>query len=229
MAVNASNSEDCGDLNWKSPVYEKIKYNNDYRSLNNLIKQGCPIDEALFLATNLKTFEILIKEGADVNSKTEDMSSSLLHYLALNPFSQYNQAEIVPIAKLLIKAGINIEARDIFETTPIMAAFKNAGINTNFDLFKFYLTAGANINAVNDDGENLLHQIVLNNCQRKWGSENCNRDILIMKVMWVVENGFSINSRNNYGQTPLFRAVKKGAPEIVDYLIQKGAKLESRS
>ena len=116
----------------------------------------------------------------------------------------------VDVANLKKQIGIiedKIEIREVFE-----AIRKN-----NLDKIKTYVEQGGDIHGILDtyededgDGDTLL-QIA---CQDKNNLEI---------VTYLVDNGADVNSKNNYGDTPLTEACSYGSLEIVKYLVDKKA------
>src|SRR4029077_13970364 len=51
----------------------------------------------------------------------------------------------------------------------------------------------------------------------------------LQAVKMLVELGADVNQTNDRGETALHGAAYRGAPSIVEYLVEKGAKLDARS
>jgi len=75
---------------------------------------------------------------------------------------------------------------------------------------KYFLAKGVNVNQVNEDGNNVLMAAVA-----------VNRDLAALDLL--VPQTKNINLANLQGQTALTLAVKSNSPEVISYLISKGA------
>jgi len=51
-------------------------------------------------------------------------------------------------------------------------------------------------------------------------------DIEAMASLYL--QGVDVNSRGNYGMTPLFYAVRKNKPDAVNFLLQRGARINAQ-
>lgn len=92
---------------------------------------------------NLKIAEILVKRGADVNSRDE-FEETPLHYAA-------NEGHL-EMAEFLITKGADVNAKNYTDNTPLHDAAKK-----NWpDMVKLLLDNGANINIINISGKTPL-------------------------------------------------------------------------
>ncbi len=80
----------------------------------------------------------------------------------------------------------------------------------NSFVYSFFLENGANINLVNDEGENIIHAIIY--------SKDYNRLVTFMQ-----QYTFDINIRMKDGATPLLLAISLGQIEMALFLIHQGA------
>ena len=104
------------------------------------------------------------------------------------------------------KAGVDTDLG--YRHTPLIHASEAGRVN----IVKFLIEAGANINAVDIDGETALFK----SCGKP------NHEVTNI----LIDAGANVNSENSRGETPLFRASLIDNVEIVQKLIEKGAHLD---
>jgi len=75
---------------------------------------------------------------------------------------------------------------------------------------KYFLAKGVSVDQVNDDGNNVL-----------MSAASVNRDLAVIELL--LPKTKNINQANLQGQTALTLAVRANSPEVVNYLISKGA------
>ena len=121
----------------------------------------------------------------------------------------------------LTENGANIELKDENLRTPILAYLQEiyiAKIEGNFpagreasvaEIAKYFLEKGADINAKDNAGENIMFYAVRDN----------NKALIEVLITNYAQN---LNVRNNQGETPLFIAAQNH-PGLVPYLLSKGA------
>ncbi|MBN1766117.1 MAG: ankyrin repeat domain-containing protein [Sedimentisphaerales bacterium] len=126
----------------------------------------------------------LIKAGADIHFQNK-RGNTILHEAACDD-------EIEKIKKL-IELGADIEVKNKNGVTPLMAAARCGEDDTMI----YLLQQGADPGAVDNDGNNALHDTV----SKEYTSET---------IRILIEYGIDINQRNNQGETPLFRVFDSG-------------------
>lgn len=145
----------------------------------------------------------LIDKGANVNHQNDQGTTPLL--FAVLDKDSYETA------KLLIDNGANVNLNDNNGYSPIIAA----AYNGNFRIVKYLTKKGADLNAVYKKGGSALNFAVING------------DFQIVK--FLVKNGASVNPAQEVMQyvtaTPLMWAVAHQHPNIVKYLLDKGAEI----
>lgn len=104
------------------------------------LRGGKTLLHAAAFEGNLKIAEILIKRGADVNSR-DTFKQTPLYYAAHEGHLE--------MAEFLITKGADVNARDYKQNTPMHYAVKKGHANVEALL----LGSGADINAVNKSGE----------------------------------------------------------------------------
>jgi ankyrin repeat protein len=149
---------------------------------------------------------VLIESGANVNA------ISFYHglYSPLYAAAQMAHTEIV---SQLIRAGadVNLLVNDRGETA-LMAAADGISILRQVETISLLIQAGANINAVSDDGKTALHNAL--NFERERGRDQV--------VAFLIAHGANVNQRTALG-TPLMKAIARRHENKVRLLIYAGA------
>jgi ankyrin repeat protein/WD40 repeat protein len=159
-------------------------------------KQGETLEDAN------KIFELILKSGADVESKTNSGASAL--WLA----TANKRTEVV---KVLLKSGVEIDSQTNRGNTALLEAAEEH----QFNLFQLLIDSGANIKHLNKEGNTALHLILSSNV-----AENSE---LIAMVNKLIDLGADINAKSQKGYTPLLLAVKSGYVNVTKALIAAGA------
>ncbi|XP_071111901.1 serine/threonine-protein phosphatase 6 regulatory ankyrin repeat subunit B-like [Haliotis cracherodii] len=145
-----------------------------------------------------QVFDLLVTQGADV-SLVDDDGNNVLHVACLEGH--------VDIVKYVLSQKVaDINSRGQYGSTPLMMAAEK-GLRQVFDLL---VTQGADVSLVDDDGNNVLHVACLE------GHVDIVKYVLSQKVA-------DINSRGQYGSTPLMMAAEKGLRQVFDLLVGEEA------
>ena len=144
---------------------------------------------------HIEMVKLLIKHGANINSKDE-ADNSPLHLAIYNGHGK--------LAKLLIESGAYIHSRNYNDNLPIqMAAY--AGLP---EVIQQLIEAGSPINAQDQVGDTPLHDAALQ------GQEEAAQVLL--------EAGADVNATNNAGKTPLDLAERQGHDSLTEILKAAG-------
>lgn len=123
-------------------------------------------------------------------------------------YRNFTEAERLETSKILLNAGVKIDAKDDSGNTALYyAVYDYPRIN----VLKLLLDSGADINASNNQGESVLMNYI--------DSGESNIEILNL----FVQNGININHRDNEGKNILSKVVEKNNYTLFKYLIEKGA------
>lgn len=158
---------------------------------SNLIVKGVNVNvkdtvTPLHLAVeteNVKIIKLLLKAGADTNSK--DVNENTPLHVAV-------RVKNINILQLLLEAGANVNAKNCLESTPLHSAVNPPlGTSVDVNILKILLEAGADVNAKEYDEFTPLHAVL----------ESGFSDVKILKLL--LDAGANVNEKNNYQQTPL--------------------------
>jgi ankyrin repeat protein len=159
-----------------------------------------------------------------------------MHMLGDTPLRKAIRTGNTEIAKELIKAGADLNARDSYGNT----AFQLALLQDNIEVIHALLQAGAEMNAGSSDGKTALHLAIQKNdfeviyLLLKAGAEMniSERNPLFITaasagyinvVNALIETGADVNARDSSGYTALHIALQKNNIELIHALLQAGA------
>jgi len=136
----------------------------------------------------------------DVNVRNQYSGKTALH-IAI----QSNQLKCINV---LLERGVNVNAKDIFENTPLILASRNGQI----EVVKLLIEKGADVNAKYSDENALI--LALKNGHTEVGK-------------LLIEKGVEVNEKMRDGNTTLFLALERGYIEVVKLLIDRGAEFKA--
>lgn len=113
--------------------------------------------------------------------------------------------ENIIFIKYLLQRGVDIEARNFLDCTPLMLA-------NSVSVAQILLDHGAKASFINEDGRNSLHCAV----------ENDNLEL----VRFLYNNGASVDLKSEWYGSPLTEAVYSKQHETVDFLLECGAPID---
>lgn len=196
----------------------------------------------------LKTIELLIDTGADLEAINNQSKTPLLFWLSnRNHGYRNNKVLIREVANLLIDRGADINIRDSSDNTPLLLAMSRN--IKDIKLAKKLIDRGANINISNSSGDTPLSLAIENNyleftnflLNKGANLEFVNRDgeTLLFKavaksrrkiVSILIDRGLNVNIRNNANQTAVFKVFQNKNYEekqpILELLVAKGAEID---
>ena len=139
-------------------------------------------------------------------TKSSHKDALSLVSLAGDRASEQGNLEVV---RLLVKCGIDVNARDYGNWTPLLGASHYG----HLEVVQFLLEHGADVHASDHGGWTSL----------QWPSYNGDPEI----VRVLLEHGADANTRDNSNWTPLHGALQQGHGEVAQVLLEHGADVNS--
>jgi ankyrin repeat protein len=227
----------------------------DLKSAEYLLAAGANVNQATFggwtpllTATNNRHYilgRFLIEHGADVNIASSKSFTPL--YLATDnrnieggdfpvPKPDMDHLEFIKIllehgAKPDTRVTDNTETRTIFTNQwffePGTTPFVRAGQSGDMSLMKLLLSYGADPKAKNDFGDTALSAVAgIGWVEGVTYEHSPQESVEVMKLL--LDLGLDPNSQNRDLRTPLMGAAHKGRTEMIQLLVDRGAKLDMR-
>lgn len=147
-------------------------------------------------ANEKEMVRLLLRRGADLT--TRSLSGSTLLHLAVM------ENHFITVSSLL-ELGLGIQTEDYEGITPLFLAAELEH-ETLMDLL---IKRGADANYKTSSGDTLLHLAVKRRS--------------LMAVKNLIKHGASIDLKNSEDLTPLYEAANVGSPELIWFLLNKGA------
>lgn len=172
---------------------------------NEPFKNCSPLQYATHLG-NVHLVQLLLEHGADASPK-HAMYEPLL-YLACSRRGN-NKYEL---CKLLLEKGADCNAPvHGGPLTPFLIAVEDESL----ELVKLFLNFGANIEAIDRNGNTVLHYAALNQ--------------QVDVIAFMLNQGLNIESRNQSYDTPLFHAIRNQNWKVFEFLLNHGANVNIRN
>ena len=207
-AINCSAIK--GELKFCRLLLEKGKVNIDEPS-----SKGCT---ALLYSSRGgydQIVELLLSFGTDKNHQ-DGSGSTALHHACEKNFPE--------VVNKLVKAEANPDLQDLIGRTPIFEAVNN----NSFKSLEVLLESSLDVNAIDYFGRTALFYAVQNNNEEmvrllieKGGAD---LNIYSMPNQSLEKEMAGKSGANRYSRTPIHAAAAIGNPELVSYLLSKGAK-----
>lgn len=194
-----------------------------------LAAQGQPESEQtrLFAAAvsngNLEMMRVYLSQGADINCRCINYTrdTPLIAAVSRAAFTGNTQ-----VFDYLIRHGADINKSNAEGVTPLMAAARMEG-NAVYTESASYLMEnlvqdGANLNAIDSNGDSALHYLMASYGGGGLGNEEWRQEFLEV-IKYLVSHGANINAQNKKGRTPLMMASRACLPDEVSLLLTLGA------
>ncbi|XP_067656470.1 serine/threonine-protein phosphatase 6 regulatory ankyrin repeat subunit B-like [Haliotis asinina] len=148
-------------------------------------------------------FDFLVKKGCDL-SHVDTRGNSILHVAC-------NGGDIATIRYVLSQSNVDVNGRNRNKRTPLM----NAAYFGHKKAFELLVERGGNVSLTDANGDNILHRA-------------CYGGRLDMMTYVLSHTKLDINSRGQYGRTPLMLAAKSGHKRMFELLMDKGGDVSLR-
>lgn len=167
--------------------------------------EGTPLHEASITTSDHNWIQDLIDFGADPDA-VDDEGKTPLHYAASDGYPANIQR--------LIDAKAKKEARDMKRCTPLLSATENYDKQGAKICLRLLIKLGADVNAANEDGRTVLHEVAVN--------EN-----LADLIPELLSADARIEQTDADGSTALHRAALTRCIQGIKVLIERGANVET--
>jgi ankyrin repeat protein len=155
----------------------------------------------------------VIKKESNVLSVKIGIEEITLLHVAVNGIEGHNHTIMVERKKVittLIECGLDVDQQCNRKTTPLHFA-------ANDDVIaKLLLDLGANINATDEDGQNVLH-IAFQNSK-----------VNTRTVKLLIDKGIDVNCRDCFGRTPLHDCCIEGHYDALVILLECGTNINAK-
>ena len=158
------------------------------------------VHTALMMASergNSDAINVLLKAGADPNIIDAD-GNTCLHFLVLQRCNK-------EVLEIIIDHGVHVNTMNKRNETALMIASAKG----NTDIIKVLLTAGADPNITDADGNACLHNSIYGNWERE-------------VLQTIIDHGAHVNITNKEGHTALMIASRKGNIDGIKVLLEAG-------
>lgn len=145
----------------------------------------------------------LVTNGVDVNQPSSD-GTTALHWAAYHGN--------IEVARRLLRAEAAPDTRNDYGSSPMMEAATVA----NVDMLELLLDGGADVESVNVEGQTALMAVA--------------RTGNVEAARLLVKHGAEVNAAEGWGgQTALMWAAARKHPDMISFLLDKGAEVDRRA
>ncbi len=149
---------------------------------------------------NAELIEYLIEKGCDINAHNSNGST---------PLNDAALSGNLRTVELMVDNGAKINTKDCLAEgcNKVDGSPLHNSVWRNPEIVKYLIKQGANVNAVNQNGQTPLHISTFGRC--------------IECVRVLVEGGADLNVQDKFGKTPLHHAIKREKKDIANYLVSQ--------
>jgi ankyrin repeat protein len=169
--------------------------------------QQTPLQLLMYRSPSIKNAMILIGLGANPQDQ-DDYGDTILHRAIIRNKKRNHDVAIQELLKIF-KIDINVKNKNL-QLTPLIKLISSKSYPGKLDFIKWLITQGADLNLGDKDQSTALHYAAF---------------IGDLEVgQWLVTHKeFSITSKNQFGQTPLYYACRWGRLDFAKWLVSLGA------
>lgn len=114
------------------------------------------------------------------------------------------------VKRALEKGANPNHAGSYYHPMPMLQAVRQYSESTALDILRLLAEKGGNIETIDSEGRNVLHMAIYRN--------STHTEV----ARWLIDAGADILVMDNYGVTPLFRAIDSRAWDTVELLLDRG-------
>ena len=211
------------DVNYENPLMNTLKH------------KWKVIDES-YNRMDYKMFYLLVENGADINYIDEDTGETIL--MAVCRSSYFMDSNTIQ--------KINKDNNSYIEFLTQHGAITEDLKNIKIDMVKYLINKGVDVNA--EDNENNTALMSIQSAKAEFvtfifdkdgyiyfdsfdkAESKCyfleHKDVHVAKLL--IENGASLNTKNNLGYSPLMIYSSRGEKHLVKYLLEQGANINTK-
>jgi hypothetical protein len=208
---------DTTDLTWA------VEYCNDSGLTSHLVSKGFDVDGVgslegtpLNRATqkcSFKVIEELVQNGADVNYQANPRMGPMGPLL--NSFKRYVEKKVdISYLQVLMNGRANLNL--VFGTSTLLMMALDIG---NFELVKFLVESGADVNFMTYNGSPLLNLL---------GLTRKTEDLVVILLEYLISSGADVNLPGTSNQYPIHQA-GYNSRRVVEVLLKNGADINVKT
>ncbi|MBQ4377634.1 MAG: ankyrin repeat domain-containing protein [Treponema sp.] len=171
----------------------------------NQSEKNILLEKVVINSPDIELVKHIFDYGFDINYQNSD-KNTLLHFAAVSSYPE--------TVRFFLDKGLDIEARNEWEATPLLAAAKESD---NPEVLKELIRSGADIHAKSYGGITLLLTA---------SAFNSNPEI----IKYILSLGFDIEETDDDGITPLLAAsLWNSETDVMSYLVDCGANIRAKT